>query len=95
MAADPIFEIAGIAFSARSSSPLVRSAGRSFIFLFGRRGNGKRILRGVDPLIAFVDEHDGDVIHDWVFAPAILADEPGILVEGKQSLFFTNAIGAA
>jgi hypothetical protein len=89
-------------FSARESSPLVNSASRSCILtmlikacLFGWRRDGKCILRSIDPLIAFVNQHHGDIIYNWIFASAVLTNKPHILMQNKQSLFFTHATGAS
>jgi len=55
-------------------------------------GNGQIVHTGSDPLIPLIDQHHGDVIANGVFPAAIglLADEPGILHQLQQPLFFTH-----
>jgi len=46
------------------------------------------------PLIAFLDQHDRDVIYNGIFTGAILADEPGVLVQFEFAPSGADAIRA-
>src|SRR5512141_3397949 len=87
----------GIAASARCSSPLVKSSSkllRVATLLRGRR-NRKFAFGRIDPLVAFVDQHHGNIVHDGIFAPAILADEPGIFIVFELAASRAHTVGTA
>ena len=42
--------------------------------LFGGRGDREVFYGGLNPLVAFGYEHDGDVLADGVFAPTLVTD---------------------
>jgi hypothetical protein len=65
------------------------------ILLERRRRDRQLIHRSVQPFVAFLDEHDGNIFHDGVFSAAILANQPAILVKDKGAGFFADADGAA
>src|SRR5215216_784803 len=87
----------GIADSARASSPLTKSSSKRsrVITLFCRRRDGELAFRGVHPLIALFDQHDGNIIHDWILASAIPANEPRIPVQLELAAGGTHTIGTA
>src|SRR5215207_864175 len=69
---------AGMALSARVSSPLSKSFNRlsKVVTLFRGRRDGQFTFSRFEPLIPFFDQHDGYIIHNGIFAAAIPTDKP-------------------
>jgi hypothetical protein len=72
--------------------------------LFGGWGNGKIVDLSVCPLLAFFNEHDGDIVSDGVLSIAIgfLTHEPCVVhklqtagVVARLPGLTTDAVGAA
>src|SRR5579859_1704166 len=97
----------GAASAARASSPENRSSRTVIVAApslgpapagqpsFRRGRDGQVVDLGRDPLRALVDQHDGNVVADGVFAVAVLADKPGVLDQRQHAGLIADAVRAA